>query len=158
MSIYVKLANSLYHCLNYGFMRNKESWNLEKTYWRKLTCLFEYHGINWQHICYACWVYCLTDSRHSYGYHLCPPPSCWLVSLFVRGIFHPGVIWYFDPHGILTPGLIFIHGKLTPLLKTDTPPLYGKLNPHGNLSLLISNQETDRGVKIPWLGGSIYHG
>jgi hypothetical protein len=21
---------SLYHCLNYGFMRNKESWNLER--------------------------------------------------------------------------------------------------------------------------------
>jgi hypothetical protein len=25
ISIYVKLANSLYNCLNYGFMRNKES-------------------------------------------------------------------------------------------------------------------------------------
>ena len=25
LSIYVKLANSLYHCLIYGFMRNKES-------------------------------------------------------------------------------------------------------------------------------------
>ena len=29
ISIYVKLASSLYHCLNYGFMRNKESWNVE---------------------------------------------------------------------------------------------------------------------------------
>jgi hypothetical protein len=65
--INIKLANSLYHCLNYGFMRNKESWNLEKTYWRKHT----YHGIDWQHICYAWRVYCLTDSRHSYGYYLC---------------------------------------------------------------------------------------
>ena len=36
-----------------------------------------------------------------------------------------GVIWYFDPHG--------------KLLKTDTP-LYGKLNAHGILTPLISNQ------------------
>ena len=85
--INIRLANSLYHCLNYGFMRNKESWNLEKTYWRKHT----YHGIDWQHICYAWRVYCLTDSRHSY-WVLSVLPSCWLVSLFVRGIFHPGLL------------------------------------------------------------------
>ena len=57
-------------------------------------------------------------------------------------------------------------------------PLYGKLNPHGILTPLISNQEIGRGptyhmqggkntmgrgskyhgqgVKIPWIGGSIY--
>ena len=29
ISIYVKLLNSLYHCLNYGLMRNRESCNLE---------------------------------------------------------------------------------------------------------------------------------
>ena len=42
--MYVDLANSLYHCLNYGFMRNKESWILtignyfdfERTWWRLL--------------------------------------------------------------------------------------------------------------------------
>ena len=39
---------------------------------------------------------------------------------------YTGVIWYFDLHGKLTPGSIFIHGIMTPLLKTD--PLYGKLN------------------------------
>ena len=25
LSIYVKQANSMYHCFNYGFMRNKDS-------------------------------------------------------------------------------------------------------------------------------------
>ena len=66
--INIKLANSLYHCLNYGFMRNKESWNLEKTYWRKHT----YHGIDWQHICYAWQVYCLTDCAIPMG-TICAP-------------------------------------------------------------------------------------
>jgi hypothetical protein len=28
-----------------------------------------------------------------------------------------GVIWYFDPHGKLIPGSIFIHGILTPLIE-----------------------------------------
>ena len=28
ISIYVKLPNYLYHCLNYGFMGNKEYWFL----------------------------------------------------------------------------------------------------------------------------------
>ena len=29
----------------------------------------------------------------------------------------PGVIWYFEPHGKLTPGSIFIHGILNPLIE-----------------------------------------
>ena len=76
------------------------------------------------------------------------------------------VIWYFDPHGILTLGSIFIHGILTF---------------HGILNLLISNQEIgrggqntmgrgfsilwvegqntmDRGFDISWVEGSKYHG
>jgi hypothetical protein len=65
-----------------------------------------------------------------------------------------GVIWYFDPHGILILGSTFIHGILIPLLKTDPPPsMYGKLNPHGILTPLISSQEIGRGVKIPWIEG-----
>ena len=31
--------------------------------------------------------------------------------------FYPGVLWYFEPHGILTPGSIFIHGILNPLIE-----------------------------------------
>ena len=27
----------------------------------------------------------------------------------------PGVIWYFEPHGKLNPGSIYIHGILNPL-------------------------------------------
>ena len=61
-----------------------------------------------------------------------------------------GVIWYFDPHDKLTPGSIFIHGILPPpLLKID-PPVW-------NFDPLISNQDIGRGVKIPWIWGSIYH-
>ena len=30
--------------------------------------------------------------------------------------FHPGVIWYFDPNGILIKGSIFIHGILNTLI------------------------------------------
>jgi hypothetical protein len=46
ISIHVKLSNSLYHCLNYGFMRNKESchfrtederWNWKFDFCSKLT-------------------------------------------------------------------------------------------------------------------------
>jgi hypothetical protein len=56
-------------------------------------------------------------------------------------------IWYFEPYGILTPGPNFIHGKL---------------NPHGILNSLISNQDIKQGVrstmgrgfKISWEGGS----
>ena len=36
-----------------------------------------------------------------------------------------GVIWYFEPHGKLNPGSIYIHGILNPLLKIE-PLLYGK--------------------------------
>jgi hypothetical protein len=44
---------------------------------------------------------------------------------------------------------ILIHGILPlPLLKIE-PPWY--------FDPLISNQEIDRGVKITWIGGSIYH-
>jgi hypothetical protein len=31
--------------------------------------------------------------------------------------FYPGVLWYFEPHGILTPGSIFIYGILNPLIE-----------------------------------------
>ena len=52
------------------------------------------------------------------------------------------VVWYFDPHGKLTPGqfssMVFC------------PPVW-------NFDPLISNQEIGRGVKIPWIGGSINH-
>ena len=65
-----------------------------------------------------------------------------LTSSMVNHGFKPSVIWYFEPHGILTPGSIFIHGILN--------PLYGKLNPQGILNPLISNQEMGK--------GSIIHG
>jgi hypothetical protein len=29
----------------------------------------------------------------------------------------PGVIWYFEPHGKLNPGSIYIHGILNPLIE-----------------------------------------
>jgi hypothetical protein len=29
----------------------------------------------------------------------------------------PGVIWYFEPHGKLNPGSIYIHGILNPLVE-----------------------------------------
>ena len=51
-------------------------------------------------------------------------------------------IWYFEPYGILTPGPNFIHGKL---------------NPHGILNSLISNQDIGKGFDLPWVGGSKYH-
>jgi hypothetical protein len=53
------------------------------------------------------------------------------------------------------------YGRSTKTLTVNVivTPLYGKLNPHGILTLLISNQEIGRGwVKIPWIGGSKYHG
>jgi hypothetical protein len=34
--------------------------------------------------------------------------------------FDPGVIWYFEPHGKLTPVSIFIHHILNPLIKNST--------------------------------------
>jgi hypothetical protein len=58
-----------------------------------------------------------------------------------------GVIWYFEPHGKLNPGSIYIHGILNPLLKIE-PLLYGKLNPHGILNPPISNQKICSEVKI----------
>ena len=48
-------------------------------------------------------------------------------------------IWYFEPYGILTPGPNFNHGKL---------------NPHGILNSLISNQDIGKGLDLPWVGGS----
>jgi hypothetical protein len=51
---------------------------------------------------------------------------------------------------------ILIHGILPhPLLKID-PPVW-KIEPPWYFDPLISNQEIGRGVKIPWIGGSIYH-
>jgi hypothetical protein len=71
-----------------------------------------------------------------------------------------GVIhWYFEPHGKLTPGSIFIHGILPPpLLKID-PPVW-KIESPWYFDPLISNQENtmDRGFDIPLGGGSKYHG
>jgi hypothetical protein len=32
--------------------------------------------------------------------------------------YHISVIWYFDPHGILTPGSLFRHCNLNPLIST----------------------------------------
>ena len=52
-------------------------------------------------------------------------------------------IWYFEPYGILTQEPNFIHGKL---------------NPHGILNSLISNQDIVKGFDLPWVGGSKYHG
>ena len=49
----------------------------------------------------------------------------------------PGVIWYFEPHGKLNPGSIYIHGILN-------PP--------------ISNQKICSEVKISCVGGSIFYG
>jgi hypothetical protein len=50
--------------------------------------------------------------------------------LFMSACIRPsaGVIWYFEPHGKLNPGSIYIHGILNPLIENWTP-LYGKLNP-----------------------------
>ena len=61
-------------------------------------------------------------------------------------------IWYFETHGILTLGSIFIHGILNPLIKKcPPPPLYGKLIPCGILNHLISKQEIVEGggINIP---------
>ena len=66
----------------------------------------------------------------------------------IRGVFALGVIWYFDPHGKLSTGSIFIHDILKPLLKLT--PLYGKVNPHGILTPIIFNQKIYRESK--------YHG
>ena len=65
-------------------------------------------------------------------------------------------IWYFDSHGILIPGSIFIYGILTPLLKTDPPCML--IEPPWYFDPLIYNQEIGRGIKIPRVGGSICHG
>ena len=90
-------------------------------------------------------IKCISDLRQVSGFLRVPRfPS----TIRMTGVIN---IWYFDPNGILTPGSIFIYGIyiLTPLLKTE-PSLYGKLNHHGIVNPLISNQEIGR--------GSIYHG
>ena len=53
-----------------------------------------------------------------------------LLSFLIARIHIPGVIWYFDPHGKLTPGSFFLpwksdppHGKLTPPVWYYDPPL-----------------------------------
>ena len=53
------------------------------------------------------------------------------------------VIYYFEPHGILTPRSIFIHGYIEPHSEKYPPPLppYVKLKHHGIFNRLISNQE-----------------
>ena len=38
--------------------------------------------------------------------------------------FSTGVIWYFEPHGKLNPGSIYIHGILNPLIENWTPPVW----------------------------------
>ena len=63
-----------------------------------------------------------------------------------------GVIWYFQPHGKLTTGSIFIQDILNPLLKTD-PCMVNLIPPSP-----ISNQEICREVKILCVVGSIFHG
>ena len=35
-----------------------------------------------------------------------------------------GVIWYFESHGKLNPGSIYIHGILNPLIENWTPPVW----------------------------------
>ena len=50
-----------------------------------------------------------------------------------NSLINTGVIWYFEPHGKLNPGSIYIHGILKPLIENWTP-LYGKLKPHGILN------------------------
>ena len=101
------------------------------------------------------------------------------VSQMTTDMFHlwqtlPGVIWYFHPHGIFTPGSIFIwyfdpevnffslyfeppYGKLTPLISTKKE---GFIIPQESVWNTMG-----RGVKIPWVGGrytmkggSHYHG
>ena len=68
-----------------------------------------------------------------------------------------GVIWYFDPHGILTSGSIFIHGILTPLIENCmvnwtpmvvwTPyPWYNESPNHGILTPLHMEYRT----LYPW--------
>ena len=53
-----------------------------------------------------------------------------------------GVIWYFDPHGILNPGSICIHGILIALIENWSPcvvnltPWYIKPPTHGSLTIL----------------------
>ena len=43
---------------------------------------------------------------------------------YFRRYFHPGVIWYFESHGILTQGSIFIHGILNTLIENWTLPIW----------------------------------
>jgi hypothetical protein len=60
-----------------------------------------------------------------------------ILKLISHGILNPiptSDIWYFEPYGILTPGPNFIHGKL---------------NPHGILNSLISNQDIGKGFDLP---------
>jgi hypothetical protein len=56
-------------------------------------------------------------------------------------------IWYFDSHGILILGSIFLYGMLNPLLRTD-PPVWW-IEPSWYVDPLIYNQEIGRGIKIP---------
>ena len=50
--------------------------------------------------------------------------------------FCSGIIWYFEPHGKLTLGSIFIHGILTPLPMVYRPPYPWYIDPptHGILT------------------------
>jgi hypothetical protein len=63
-----------------------------------------------------------------------------------------GVIWYFEPHGKLNPGSIYIHGILN-------PPIYNKkICREVKISCVGGRYSMARGVKIPCIGESIYHG
>ena len=43
---------------------------------------------------------------------------------YSRRYFHPGVLWYFESHGILTQGSIFFHGILNTLTENWTLPVW----------------------------------
>ena len=70
------------------------------------------------------------------------------------------IYMYLVSYGILNPmeymtlESIFIHHILNPLIEKLTS-LYGKLNPHGILNPLISNQEIVGGFNI-LIGGGQY--
>ena len=72
----------------------------------------------------------------------------------ITQITNPNVIWYFDPYGILTPHLYGIFTLLISNQEIGKLPWEGGSIYHGQ----GSQNTMDRGVKIPWVGGSKYHG
>ena len=92
-----------------------------------------------------------------------PEPRNVILSFDVGGVTHytsqlcflTDVIWYFVPHGILTPGSIFHHCILNPLMVNWPPHFYQNRGVHNTIrEYMIYHGLWGR---YTWVWGSKYH-